>query len=225
MLQLIALITNRRRKHMKTRNFVRSLTVFSALAVMLLQPGRLQAHCDGMDGPVVKAARQALETGDVSLVLIWVQKQNQAEITKAFERTMAVRKLGPQSKELADRYFFETLVRVHRAGEGAPYTGLQPAGRDLGPVIPAADRAIEAGSAKRLLELLTQGVEHGVQERFQHVVAAKNFTKDDVAAGREFVQAYVEFVHYVERVHQATAGPAHGHFPEADAEAAPERQR
>ena len=85
------------------------------------------------------AARAALDRGDVSLALVWVQPKDEAEIRDVFARTLAVRKLSPEAKELADRHFFETLVRVHRAGEGASYTGLKPAGRDLGPAIPAAE--------------------------------------------------------------------------------------
>src|SRR5512139_3206249 len=92
-------------------------------------------HCDGLDGPVVTAAKAALETGKVEPVLIWVQNRDEDEIKKAFQKTLAVRKLNPEARELADYYFFETLVRIHRAGEGAPYTGLKPAGRDLGPAI------------------------------------------------------------------------------------------
>lgn len=98
-------------------------------AVAILLPRGLEAHCDGIDGPVVGAAQKALETANVNLVLIWVQKQDEPAMRKAFEKTLAVRKLGSSAKELADLYFFETLVRVHRAGEGAPYTGLKPAGR------------------------------------------------------------------------------------------------
>jgi uncharacterized protein DUF6448 len=99
------------------------------IVVLLLAPTFALAHCDGMDGPVVKAAQKALQTGDVNLLLIWVQKKSdEAEIQKVFAETMAMRKLGPDAKALADRYFFETLVRLHRAGEGAPYTGLKPAG-------------------------------------------------------------------------------------------------
>src|SRR5450756_1585862 len=69
-------------------------------------------HCDGLDGPVVKAARQALVTGNVKLVLIWVQASDEAELRKAFAKTIAVRKLNSEAKELADLYFFETLVRI-----------------------------------------------------------------------------------------------------------------
>jgi Family of unknown function (DUF6448) len=96
-----------------------------ALGLLFLAQDRALGHCDGMDGPVVKAAQKALEAGNVNLVLIWVQKADEVEVRKAFDQTITVRKLGPEARALADRYFFETLVRLHRAGEGAPYTGLK----------------------------------------------------------------------------------------------------
>ena len=65
-----------------------------------------------------------------------------------------------QSKDLADMYFFKTLVRLHRGGEGEPCTGLKPAGTDLGPVVPMADKAIAAGDVTPLLEHLAEAVRH-----------------------------------------------------------------
>ncbi len=174
------------------------------------------AHCDGMDGPVVTAAKKALETGDVNLVLIWVQKKDESEIKKAFQKTLAVRKLNPEARELADMYFFETLVRIHRAGEGAPYTGLKPAGRDLGPAIPAADKAIVDGKVEPVTKLLTGKTQEGIQEQFKKVMAKKNFKKDDVEAGREYIEAYVVFIHYIERLYEAAKEPAHGHYLESE---------
>jgi hypothetical protein len=159
-----------------------------------------------MDGPVVKAAQRALAKGDANLVLIWVQANDEAEIRKVFAKTMAVRKLNAEARELADLYFFETLVRIHRAGEGAPYTGLKPAGRDLGPAIPAADKAIETGAVEPLVKLITSESANGIRERFQKVTAAKKFNGEDVKAGREYVKAYVEFVHYVEGIHESVQG-------------------
>ena len=123
-------------------------------AVMFLAPYTAHAHCDGLDGPVVKAAQNALAEGNVNLVLIWVPKDDEAEIKRAFEKTVAVRKLNPEARELIDLYFFETLVRIHRAAEGAAYTGLKPAGRDLGPAIPAADKALETGNVDPVVKLL-----------------------------------------------------------------------
>ena len=191
-------------------------TLFAPLivSIILFLPKQAIAHCDGLDGPVVKAAQRALEIGNVNPVLIWVQRKDENEITKAFQKTLAVRKLSPQAKELADMYFFETLVRIHRAGEGAPYTGLQPAGRDLGPAIPAADRALENGKVEPLVKLLTDGIQSGVREQFKQALAKKKFGKDDVTAGQEYIKSYVEFIHYVERIYDAVKNPAEGHYPE-----------
>jgi len=169
------------------------------------------AHCDTLDGPVVTAARAALAAGDPKPVLIWVSAKDEAEVRAAFEKTLAVRKLGDAARDLADRYFFETVVRIHRAGEGEPYTGLKPAGIDLGPAIPAADQALQSGSVDPLVKLLTDAVGRGVREQFGVANARKQFDKQDVDAGRKYVAAYVAFMHYVERIYQATAVPAHEH--------------
>lgn len=194
--------------------FVSVLTVFFSMALFF--SNEAIAHCDGLDGPVVKAARKALETENVDLVLIWVQKEHEDEIKNAFQKTLAVRKLSSQAKELADMYFFETLVRLHREGEGAPYTGLKPAGRDLGPAIPAADESIEKGSAEKLFKLLTDSVHEGLHKHFQEVIAKKNYNINDVESGRAYVASYVIFVHYVEGIYEATKKSVHGHFPESE---------
>lgn len=197
------------------KHLVVSLLAVTVLGVLMsLQGQQVLAHCDSMDGPVVKAAQQALDTGNVNLVLVWVQKKDEAEARTAFQKTLAVRKLSPEAKELADRYFFETVVRLHRAGEGAPYTGLKSAGRDLGPAIPAADKAIEAGSPKPLQHLLTHAIQEGLAKRFKDVIAKKNFDPKDIGAGREYVKAYVAFIHYVEGLHQAASNSALGHYDE-----------
>lgn len=183
------------------------------LAALLLGTSEVRAHCDGLDGPVVTAARAALESGNVNGVLIWVRSNEEGEIRAAFDQTLAVRKLGPDAQALADRYFFETLVRIHRAGEGAPYTGLKPSGRDLGPAIPAADKAIAGGSDADLARLLTDATTKGLHRHFEAVVERKAFSTDDVAAGRAYVEAYVPFIHYVERLYEAAVTAVEGHEP------------
>lgn len=185
------------------------------LAVAALGVQVAFAHCDGLDGPVVKAAKNALQAGNVNLVLIWVQQKDEPEIRAAFQQTLQVRKQSPEAQALADRSFFETLVRIHRAGEGASYTGLKSAGRDLGPAIPAADRALEAGTVGPLQDLLVDAIRRGLEEHVETLTALKGYDPNDVAAGRRYVQAYVEYIHYVERVHEAATTSATGHYDEA----------
>jgi len=204
---------------MKSDGIFRALTIFAvSFIAALFVPNSAFAHCDGLDGPVIKAAREALETGNVNLALIWVKKDDEATIDKAFKQALAVRKQSPEAKEMADMYFFETLVRMHRAGEGAPYTGLKPVGRDLGPAIPAADKALQDGSIEPVVKLLTGLVQDGVREHFQHAVDQKKFDKDDVETGRKYVETYVTFIHYVEGIYQAAQSPAHGHYEEPSLE-------
>lgn len=172
-------------------------------------------HCDTLDGPVVTLARKALETGNVNHVLPWVRPEDENEIRHAFQHAISVRRLGPLARELADMHFFETLVRVHRASEGAPYTGLKPAGADLGPAVPAADKALEDGSVEAVVKLLTDAVRSGVHEHFHAAMGRRKFAVDDVAAGRKYVEAYVAYVHYVEQLWEtATSGGAHEHRAE-----------
>ena len=187
-----------------------------ALGLTLVTPARLLAHCDGLDGPVVKAAQTALDTRNPALAFMWVQAKDEPEIRSAFEQTLAVRAFSSQAKDLADRFFFETLVRVHRAGEGAPFTGLKPAGRDLGPAISAADEAVRVGSVEPARHLLTVTIQERLRQQYGELMATKTFDPDDVAAGREYVKAYVEFIHFVERLYDSAMKAPHGHFEESE---------
>ncbi|HEU4591546.1 MAG TPA: DUF6448 family protein [Steroidobacteraceae bacterium] len=193
---------------------LRVLSVVVALSGAMLVARPVLAHCDGLDGPVVTLAKKALETGSVDLVLPWVPRADEPEIRRAFAHTLAVRKLGAEARQLADTYFFETLVRVHRASEGAPYTGLKPAGLDLGPAIPAADKALASGSTVALEKLLGDAVREGLHQRFAAAQSRMKFDPANVEAGREYVQAYVTYIHYVEALFEAATKETHGHYAE-----------
>jgi hypothetical protein len=196
---------------MKTQDLdVKHLIAALAAASALVWSLPAAAHCDTLDGPVVAAARKALDSGNVNLVLVWVQKKDDAEIRKHFEKTAAVRKVSAQAKELADMYFFETLVRIHRAGEGAGYTGLKPAGK-IEPPIAAADKSLETGKLQDVAQLISKRMEQGLHRNFEAMMKKKNYKPDDVAAGRAFASAYVEYTHYVERLYDAaeTLAPEH----------------
>lgn len=169
-------------------------------------------HCDSLDGPVVAAARRALEAGDVDLVLPYVPQSGEDEIRNVFDEVVAIRGSADEVRDVADRLFFETVVRVHRAGEGAPYTGLKPAGLDVGPVIPLAERAIATGSPEPVADFLT-GVLRDQLERRLEEVNALGATKDrSVADARAWVEAMLGFEVFSHHLLQALHAPAHdGH--------------
>ena len=167
-------------------------------------------HCDSMDGPVVTAARQALERRDVRLVLPFVKASSEEEVRDAFTRTMSVRNGTPAANEVAALYFFETVVRVHRAGEGAPYKGLKPAGLSVGPVIPIAERAIETDDGQELIDFLVEKVRSEAEQRFRQVIALKPHASESVEAARDYVEAMLGLEVWSNRVYGCLEGGAHG---------------
>lgn len=183
------------------------------LGILLALPLSVRAHCDTLDGPVVVDARQALEKGDATPVLKWVKKADEPEVREALQKALKVRDKGPDAKDLAETFFFETVVRLHRASEGAPYTGLKPAGTDPGPVVREGDKSLETGSADHMVKHLAHLVSDGIRRRFDLTLEKKKHADENVEAGRAFVSAYVDFIHYVERLD----GVALGHSPHGEA--------
>lgn len=177
------------------------------------------AHCDTKDGPVVADARKSLEQNNVNYVLKWVQATDEKEIKESFELTMKVRVLSPEAQTLADNYFFETLVRIHRSGEGVPYTGVKPSGIPIDEKILAADKAIALGNLSPLNDLVPKDKFPELQKRFDKVMLLKNFDVNNVQAGREYIEAYVQFFHFAEGEEEghshshAESGGHMGHIP------------
>ncbi|WP_372795927.1 DUF6448 family protein [Pontiella sp.] len=195
---------------MKMRTHARTIAA-AATGLMLMAGNHAQAHCDTMSGPLIPEARQALEKGDVTPILKWVMPGDEAEIKAAFAQAVAVRATGTEAQKLADRYFLETLVRIHRAGEGAPYTGLKD--EPVDPIVALADNALADGSADDMIAKLSRHMAHAVEEKYNRALEARKHKDESVEAGREYVEAYVIYMHYVEGLHNAilsAGGHEHG---------------
>jgi len=168
-------------------------------------------HCDSMDGPVVVAARRALETANVDVILPYVHADGESEMREAFRHTLNARALGGEARDVADRWFFETAVRVHRAGEGAPFTGLKPAGLDVGPVIPAAERALETGSVVDLVDVLCAAVRREVERRHGQAMALKQHAGNGVAEAREYVESALGLQVWAHGIYRQVMANPHAH--------------
>jgi hypothetical protein len=192
----------------------RILFFLSMSLVIFAMSNNAIAHCDHIDGPVVNDARHAIEQNDVTIVLKWIDEGDEAELRSVFDKTMRVREAGGETQEIADRLFFETLVRLHRASEGASYTGLKPAGTPVAGYVTLSDRALERGSADELIGHLQEALAHTIAEKFKETHSKRQRLGESVAAGRAYVHDYVDFVHYVKYVVETIKndGPAHhGH--------------
>ncbi len=176
-------------------------------------------HCDSLDGPVVTAARHALAAGDVDLVLPFVPESGEDEIRTMFDAVLLVRALGEDARAVADRLFFETVVRVHRAGEGEPYTGLKPAGLDVGPVIPLAEHAVSTGSSTGVADYLSGVLRDQLKHRLDEVNALAATKDESVAHARAWAEAMLGFQVYSHHVLNALTASPHGDSGNAHAHA------
>jgi hypothetical protein len=176
-----------------------------------------QAHCDSLDGPVAKAVQKALEDGNVNPVLAYAPAAAESEIRAAFEMSRKVRGLNADAGAMADQALMETVIRLHRAGEGAAYTGLKPAGVDYGPVIPAAEHAVETGDLTKLKAILVEEIEHALRERLAHVqelqkkASREPKTAAEVPPARERISAELGLITFAEALRQAAHGKGAEH--------------
>lgn len=200
-----------------TQNF---LIVVVAATISLCIYSHAAAHCDTLDGPVVQDARKALADKDVTPVLKWVQAKDEKSVTDAFRKALAAQ--GQKKQQAAENKFFESLVKVHRAGEGAPFTGLKPAG-EVEPVIAEADKSLTGGSPDGLIKMVTDSVNRGIRQRYEKVAKALKYKDESVQKGREYVAAYVEYTHYVERLEMDAQGHAAHHGESAHKKHAAEK--
>lgn len=197
--------------------FTQTTVILFTFLLVAFASSHASAHCDSMSGPVVKDAQTALASKTIDPVLKWVGEDDEAAIKNAFEMTLAVRGESDVAKKVADTYFFETLVRIHRATEGEGFTGLKPA-RSVDPVIAATDRALENGKGKKLAADTAAAVQEAIHQRFADAHSKRQVAEQSVEQGREYVKAYVELTHFVVGLdHLVSSGPSHKHL-EVEAE-------
>lgn len=158
------------------------------------------AHCDSYDGPTIKDATKALETNNVNLVLKWITPEQEKEIIPLFNKTYALKSSDKEVYAIVEKHFFETLVRLHRETEGAPYTGLKPSGTTK-PIIQLSDQAIESKNIDDLLVKLNNHIGKAIREKYLKVAALDKVKNDSPEKGREYVEAYVDYTHTIEAIH------------------------
>ena len=203
---------------MKTRNyltknrFLRTTFILSLIAILSLisiQPA--SAHCDSFDGPALIDAEKALETNNVDLILKWINADMEDEVVPLFHKTYSVKNGDKEIYEIVKKHFYETFVRLHREMEGAPFTGLKPAGTTAHITV-MSDKALESGDFASLLKALNNHVNSQLQEKFDKTEALYKVKDNSVEEGRAYVEAYVDYTHSLEAVHDIlSSGAGHSH--------------
>jgi len=190
---------------------VKKISLFILLFTFILTlPNNILAHCDSYDGPVIKDAQKALEENNVKYVLKWVSDYQEHIIINLFDKTYSLKNGDKEIYEIVEKHFFETLVRLHRETEGAPYTGLKEAGTTK-KIIYMSDMAIETGDIDGLINKLNGHIEKVVLEKYNKVSELEKVKDESIEKGREYVEAYVMYTHTLENLHDVLEHSSEGH--------------
>lgn len=173
---------------------------FTLVLLMILFSLPVSAHCDSYDGPVVLDAIKALKSNNVNLTLKWIDKSQEQEIISLFNKTYSLRNGDKEVYAIVEKHFLETLVRLHREMEGAPYTGLKPAGTTK-KIIQLSDQAIESENINDLIHKLNNHTEKVLREKYEKVAVLHKLKNVSTENGRAYVKAYVDYTHTLEAIH------------------------
>ena len=203
---------------MKTTNYLLKKRMFKATLILSLiaifsfisiQPA--SAHCDSYDGPALVDAEKALLTNNVDLILKWIDVDMEDEVVPLFHKTYSLKNGDKEIYEIVKKHFFETFIRLHREMEGAPFTGLKPAGTTAHITV-MSDKALKTGDLKNLLKVLNNHINSQLQEKYDKTKALYKVKDNSVEEGRAYVEAYVDYTHSLEAVHDILSGDvAHNH--------------
>ncbi len=187
-------------KRLKSKTGKRGLLIILLFLGLWVIPQNAFAHCDSYDGPVVKDALKALENNNPGLVMKWIDAKHEKEIKDLFSKTMKYRSGDKEIYALLEKHFLETLVRVHREGEGEPYTGLKPAGTTK-QIIQLTDTALEEQDFDGFLLKFNGHVNEILKEKYKKVAQLDKVKNESVQKGRDYVAAYVDYTHTIEIMH------------------------
>ena len=175
----------------------RVVLLLSVILLSFASPQIASAHCDSYDGPVIKDALKALEQQNVELVLKWVEPKYDEIITDKFNQTLKLKGSNEEVNKILRTHFLETLVRLHREGEGASFTGLKPA-NSMTPMVEMADNSLEKNDINYVVNAVNSHLTEVLKERFAKAIELSKTKDNSVEQGRAYVEAYVEYTHTLE---------------------------
>ena len=166
----------------------------------------MQKYPDVMQGPVVKAAKMSLETGNVNYVLIWLPEESENSIKNLLEKTCCKHSSKMNMQNQAYDWYFATVNRFFSASRSRDYLTVQFGGLSEKPLVLKVDKAIESGNFEEIRDIIPVSHEADAKQRFQHIMNMRNYPVNNIQSGRAYVSAFFDFARYVHNLSSSLPG-------------------
>jgi Family of unknown function (DUF6448) len=154
------------------------------------------------DGPVTKAARESLETGNASCILIWIPEESENTLKNLLERACCARSTRQDGLNRTAEWYFETVNRLHVAGHGLNNLSISTKTPEEKAIILLVQRACESGNFEDIATGIPDAPAGELRQRFEDLMKKRDsYCEDNCIAGRRYVSAFVDFITFVNNLH------------------------
>jgi hypothetical protein len=158
------------------------------------------------NGPVIRAAKMAMETGNASYILIWLPKEAENTLKNLLERTYCENRTRKNTQNHSIDWYFKSVNRLHSRYGWPDYPGMKFKETDEETIALMVERAFESGNFEEINSIIPLNHSGDARERFHKVMMKRNYSVDDIAAGRVYVSAFIAFIVYLHNLSSGSPG-------------------
>ena len=158
------------------------------------------------DGPVTKAAKESLETGNANRILIWIPEESENTLKNLLERACCARSTRQDGRNRTAEWYFETVNRLHAASHGLNNLSISTKTPEEKAIILLVEGACESGNFEDIATRIPDTPAGEMRQRFEDLMKKRNsYCEENCVAGRMYVSAFVDFITFVNNLHSGSS--------------------
>jgi hypothetical protein len=149
------------------------------------------------DGPVISAAKRALETGNAHYILIWIPEESENTVKNLLEKAYCERYTQKNAYNHIVDWYFETINHLHSVHYGPYNLTISTKAPEEKTIIFLVERTCESGNFEEITTVIQDTPSGEMRQRFNDVMKKRNYGVENIAAGRVYVSAFTDFIAFV----------------------------
>lgn len=152
---------------------------------------------DSHNGPMMIAAKRALETGKAHHILIWIPEKSENTLKNLLEKVCCKRRIQADGHDRIVDWYFETISRFHSGYYGPHNLNISTKTPEEKSIIFLVESACESGNFEEITTVIRDTPTGEMRQRFDDVMKKRNYCEENIAAGRVYVSVFTYFIAFV----------------------------